>query len=128
MGRQYQLLTLSVPNRRSSIPSHGLPSNHTLINLTQQLRLQNEFPLLVLLACLIRLVVFPPHGLLALLAVHVPHLVPTGRHVPLHGFGLRGVYHGVEEEGFAVLAAEILLGERVRYGFVRYCAGSEAVD
>lgn len=34
--------------------------------------------------------------------------MPARRHVPLHGFGLRGVDDGVEEEGFAVLAAEVL--------------------
>lgn len=78
------------------------------IDLAQQLRLQDELALLVLLTRFVRLVVLPPHCLLALLADDVAHLVPARCHVPLHGFGLRGVDDGVEEEGFAVLAAEVL--------------------
>lgn len=78
------------------------------IDRTQQLRLQDEFPLLVLLAGLVSLVILPPHGLLALLTNHIPHLVPAGGHVALDGFGLGGVDDGVEEVGFAVLTAEIL--------------------
>lgn len=76
--------------------------------MTQQLRLQDVFPLLILLGCLERLVVFPAHRLLALPTCDVPHHVPPGRHIPLHGFGLGDVYDGVEEVGLAVLAAEIL--------------------
>jgi len=34
----------------------------------------------------------------------------AGRHVALGGFALRGIYYGVEEVGFAMLAAEILEG------------------
>ncbi len=34
--------------------------------------------------------------------------MPARRHVALDGFGLRGVDDGVEEVGFAVLAAEVL--------------------
>ena len=83
------------------------------INRTQQLSLQDIFPLLVLLARLVRLVVFPPHRLLALPTRDVAHDVSARRHVAFRGFALSDVDDGVEEEGFAVLAAEVLPGERV---------------
>ena len=79
-----------------------------LIHRTQQLRLQYEFPFLVLLRRLKRLVVLPPHRLLALPAHYVPHDVPARRHVAFVGVRLRNVDDGVEEVGFAVLAAEVL--------------------
>ena len=53
---------------------------------TQQLRLQYEFPLLVLLRWLERLVVLPPHRLLTLPAHNIPHNMPAGGHVPFRGF------------------------------------------
>lgn len=93
------------------VPIHPCHS----INRTQQFRLQNKFPLLVLLGRLIRLIIFPPHRLLALLAVHVPNLVAAGRHVAFDGFRLRGIDDGIEEEGFAMLAAEVLGRRCVRY-------------
>ena len=79
-----------------------------LIHRTQQLRLQYEFAFLVLLRRLERLVVLPPHRLLALPAHDVPHNVPTRRHVAFVGVRLRNVDDGVEEVGFAMLAAEVL--------------------
>ena len=83
------------------------PTIH-LIHRTQQLRLQYEFAFLVLLRRLVRLVVLPPHRLLALPAHYIPHNVPTRRHVAFAGVRLRNVHDGVEEVGFAVLAAEVL--------------------
>lgn len=87
---------------------HPFLRPYVSINSTQQLRLQDKLALLVLLSRLIRLIVLPPHSLLALLAVDVAHLVPAGCHVALDGFRLGGVDDGVEEEGFAVLATEVL--------------------
>ena len=109
------MLELNPPIQRSkkSLVLHppGLPTlGHysPSVDLAQQLRLQDVFPLLILLGCFIGLVVFPAHRLLALPTCDIPHHVPPGRHIPLHGFGLRDVDDGVEEIGFAVLAAEIL--------------------
>ena len=79
-----------------------------LIDRTKQVRFQNVFPLLVLLAGFVRLVILPPDGLLALPAVNVPHQVSPGRHVPLDSFRLGDVHNGVEEVGFAMLTAEVL--------------------
>ena len=84
------------------------PTQIYLIHRTQQLRLQYEFAFLVLLRRLVRLVVLPPHRLLALPAHYIPHDVPTRRHVAFAGVRLRNVHDGVEEVGFAVLAAEVL--------------------
>jgi len=88
------------------IPFPQSPDNS--INRAQQLRLQNILPLLVLLRALKCLIVLPPHRLLALPAVDIPDYVPPCCHVALDGFGLRDVNNGVEEVGFAMLAAEIL--------------------
>lgn len=100
---------LSFPNPPRSPPSPTTFLSRS-INLTQQLRLQDIFPLFVLLARLIRLIVFPPHRLLALPTRDIPHHVPPRRHIAFDGLGLRDVDDGVEEVGFAVLAAEILGG------------------
>jgi hypothetical protein len=77
------------------------------IHCAQQLALQNILVLLVLLTGLICLVVLPPHRFVALLAHDVPHDVSARRHIPFHGITLSDVDHGGEEEGFAVLAAEV---------------------
>ena len=84
------------------------PHTIHLIHRTQQLRLQYELAFFVLLRRLVRLVVLPPHRLLTLPAHYIPHDVPTGRHVAFAGVRLRNVHDGVEEVGFAVLAAEVL--------------------
>jgi len=78
---------------------------------TKQLGLENVIPLLVFLRALIRLVVLPPHRLLALPAVDVADDVSARRHVSLDGFGLGDVDDGVEEVGFTVLASEVLWEE-----------------
>ena len=79
-----------------------------LVHCTQQLRLQYELPLLVLLVLLIRLIVLPPHRLLALFAADIPHQVFSRRHVALVCGAFFDVDDFGEEEGFAVLAAEVL--------------------
>jgi hypothetical protein len=101
----------------------------------EQLTLENEFPFLILLRCLIGLVVLPPHCLIAVFAFDVSHDVSSRRHVPLHGFGLLDVDNSREEVGFAMLAAEVaryyivkvgevgfavLRGERVSHGCVAH--------
>ena len=98
------------PSPPSPIYSPVLSSHnpHILVYRTQQLGLEYELPFLVLLARLERLVVLPAHRLLALPAHDVPHDMPSRRHVAFGGFGLRDVDDGVEEVGFAVLAAEVL--------------------
>lgn len=78
------------------------------IDLTQQLLLQNELPLLILLCILIRLIILPSHHLSTLLTCDITHDMAAGGHVTLAGFALLDVDHGVEEVGFAMLAAEIL--------------------
>jgi hypothetical protein len=65
-------------------------------NIAQQLRLQDELALLVLLALLERLVVLPPHRLVALPARNIPHDVSPGRHVSLRSFAGRHVDDRVE--------------------------------
>ena len=97
---------LSIP-LYTYLPTQATPlsnSRHT----AQQLRLQNIFALLVLLARLICPVVLPPDRLLALTTCDVAHHVPAGRHVPFAGFRGGDIDDAVEEEGFAVLAAEVL--------------------
>lgn len=79
-----------------------------LIHNLQQLRLQNELSLLILLARLVSLVIFPPDCLIALSAYNVTDDVPPCRHVPFLGFGRFDVDDAGEEEGFAVLATEVL--------------------
>ena len=66
------------------------------VDRTYQLGLQDKLPLLVLLRLLIRLVVFPPHRLLALPAADIPYHMSPGRHVALDGVGLRDVHDGSE--------------------------------
>lgn len=77
------------------------------IHCTQQLRLQDELPLLVLLASLISLVVLPTHGIVALLALDVTHNVSSRRHVALHRLGLLDVDDGREQKRLTVLPSEI---------------------
>ena len=103
-------LFLAHPSYPHHSPLFLLENPHTvyLIHRTQQLRLQYELAFLVLLRRLERLVVLPPHRLLALPAHNIPHDVPTRRHVAFVGVRLRNVDDGVEEVGFAVLPAEVL--------------------
>jgi hypothetical protein len=57
---------------------------------------------------LIRLVVFPPDRIATLSACDVSYDMPAGCHVTFHRFGRLDVDDIGEEEGFAVLAAEVL--------------------
>ncbi len=75
----------------------------------QQFRLQYKFPLLILLARLISFVIFPSHGFIALSAYDVANDVSSCGHVSLHSFSGFYVDDTREEEGFAVLATEVLL-------------------
>jgi hypothetical protein len=62
----------------------------------QQLRLEDEFALLVLLASLVGLVIFPSHAGVAATAVDVPDNVPARCHITLIRFGAVDVDDGVE--------------------------------
>lgn len=80
----------------------------SLIHGAQQLRLQDEFPLLVLLTRLVCLVVLPPHRVLTLPARYIPHNMPASGHIPFRGVSESDVHDGIEEVSFAMLTAEIL--------------------
>jgi hypothetical protein len=86
---------------------------HILTNLTQQLLLQDILALLILLRALVRSIIFPPNHLTALSASDISHQMTAGGHVALTGLALLDVDDGVEEVGFAVLAAEVLLHNNV---------------
>lgn len=92
----------TIKNQTTGRQSIGL-AHHT-----QQLLLQDILPLLVLLARLIRLVIFPSYRLLALPARDIPNHMSSGRHAPFNGFRLDDVDDRVEEECFAMLASKIL--------------------
>jgi hypothetical protein len=92
----------------------------TLGDITQQLCLQNILPLLVLFTGLKCLIILPAHRFLTLSARYVSHYVSSRRHVAFRGIPLVHIHHGVEEVGFTMLAAEILLrvskaGRAMRY-------------
>ena len=78
------------------------------VNLSQQLRLQNEFVLLVPLGWLVGSIVLPADVLLALTARYVTDDVFSGRHAAFLRFPLNDVYYLVKKEGFAMLTAEVL--------------------
>ena len=105
------IITSPLSSSCSALPSQFAPPIYrppTLINLTQQLLLQNKLILLILFRTLVRAIVLPPDDLLALAAGDVAHDVAAGGHVALGGLALLHVDAGVEEVGFAVLAAEVL--------------------
>lgn len=77
---------------------------------TQELRLEDIFALLVLLAGLVCLVILPADRLFALSAVYVTYYVASGRHVALVWVRFGDVYDLVEEICLAVLTAEVLMG------------------
>ncbi len=81
--------------------SECIPLHPISVDDLQQFRLQYKFALLVLLSRLISLIIFPPHGLVALSAYNVPHHMSPRGHVPFHGFGGFDVDDAGEEEGFA---------------------------
>lgn len=82
----------------------------------QQLAFEDELALFVLLASLIRLVVFPADGLVTLFAGDVSDNMSSGCHVSLHSLSLLDIYNVREEEGFAMLATEV-----ARYNVIEVC-------
>lgn len=78
--------------------------------------LENELPLLVLLRALVGLVILPPNHLFTLPAGNISYGVTAGSHVAVAGLRGLGVHHAVEEEGFAMLATEVLRSDSVSVG------------
>ena len=68
---------------------------------------KNVFPFLVLLTGFVSLVVLPSHRLVALLAYYIPDYMSASCHISFHRFALSGIHNGGEQEGFAMLAAEV---------------------
>jgi hypothetical protein len=97
-----------LPNSPSPCPPPSIPQDRHLRDVTQQLRLQNIFPLLIFLTRFKGLVVLPPYRLSALPTGYIPHDMPPCGHVALAGVAGGDVDDVVEEVGFAMLAAEIL--------------------
>ncbi|KAI9041191.1 yippee-like protein [Aspergillus affinis] len=64
----------------------------------EQFFFQDELALLVFLAGLVRLVVFPSYRFSALPTGDVPHNMPTGRHATLDSLRLRYVHDVIEKE------------------------------
>jgi hypothetical protein len=94
-------LAVTVPNvLKPCVPCSG--------HVAQQLLLQDELALLVLLRALECLVVLPPDHLFALAACNISYDVPSGCHVAVARLRSLGVHDAVEEECFAMLAAEVL--------------------
>lgn len=77
-------------------------------NIAEKLCLEDEFPFLVFLRRLVGLVVFPADSGLAVAAGDVADDVLACGHGSFEGFARIDVDYGVEEVGFAVLAAEVL--------------------
>lgn len=82
-------------------------------DIAEELLLEDELPLLVLLRALVGLVVLPPDHLFTLPAGDVSHRVSASGHVAVAGLRSLGVHHAVEEEGFAMLATEVLRSNSV---------------
>lgn len=92
-------------------------------DIAKELLLEDELPLLVLLRALVGLVVLPPDHLFTLPAGDVSHGVSAGGHVAVARLRSLGVDHAVEEEGFAMLATEVL-----RSNSVSVCAAVNGED
>lgn len=78
--------------------------------------------LLILLARLVGLIVFPTHGLIALSASNISHDMSPCRHVPLTSLASSDVHNLREEIGLSMLAAEVLS----KYTSVGYSRTQEA--
>jgi hypothetical protein len=85
-------------------------------DVAQELLLEDELPLLVLLRTFVSLVVLPPDHLFTLPASDVSHGVSAGSHVAVARLRCLGIHHAVEEEGFAMLATEVLRLKSVSVG------------
>lgn len=82
------------PSRQVQNPSD--PVTGALVDRAQQLSLKDEFPLLVLLRHLKRLIILPPHRLFTLPALDIPHNVFARSHMSFYRFRLGYVYYRVE--------------------------------
>lgn len=91
-----------------SLEAERLELMGNLAHHAKQLCLQDKLALLVFLARLIRLVVFPSYGLLALPADYISYHMAAGRHTSLHRLRLVDIDDVIEEERLAMLSAEIL--------------------
>ena len=114
------VLELTVDIQRQS-PSYAVHVRVVVLCLSsgdraQQLAFEDELALFVLLASLIRLIVFPADGLVTLFANDVSDNMSSGCHVSLHSLGLLDIYDVREEEGFAMLATEV-----ARYNVIEVC-------
>ena len=89
-----------------------MPPPSLSIHNLQKLRLEDKLSLFILLAGLVRLVIFPADRFVALPAYDVPDNVSAGGHVSFHRLGGFDVDDGREEKGFAVLTTKVL-GARV---------------
>jgi hypothetical protein len=82
-------------------------------DIAQERLLEDELPLLVLFRTLVCFVVSPSDHLFALPASDIPDSVPASGHVAVAWLGRLDVHHAVEEEGFAMLATEVLPTNKV---------------
>lgn len=94
------------PSRLAS--NSSLSSRFSSIDIAEEFCLEDELSLLVFFRGFIGLVVLPSHRLLALLAAYVSHYVSSSRHVTISCLAGDDVDYAVEEESFAMLAAEVL--------------------
>ncbi len=85
----------------------------------EQLRLQDEFTLLVLLIRFICLVILPADRLFALPAMNVTHDVPACGHVALIRLRLGHIDDAIEQICLSMLAPEVLLQVSCRVSNVR---------
>ena len=83
--------------------------NGSLVDLHKQFRLEYVLALFVFLRRFVSLIVLPTNRALALPARDVAHNVSAGCHASLVGVALDDVDDFLEEECFAVLAAEVLV-------------------
>jgi hypothetical protein len=88
-------------------------------DIAQERLLEDELPLLVLLRALVCFVVSPTDHLFALPASDIPDSVPASSHVAVAWLGCLDVHHAVEEEGFAMLATEVLPTNRLASTYIK---------
>jgi hypothetical protein len=82
-------------------------------DIAQERLLENKLSLLVLLCTLVCFIVCPSDHLFALPASDIPDGVPASGHVAVAWLGCLDVHNAVEEEGFAMLATEVLPTNKV---------------
>jgi hypothetical protein len=79
-----------------------------LADVTEQLMLEDELPLLVLLTALVGLVVLPANHFFALATLDVADDMAARGHIPLARLARFHIDDGVEEVGLTMLATEVL--------------------